>query len=71
MKMEATIQTFRREALAAPTDASSIHIQSVVILIVSIASLLGAAWIIVSFIVRLLHFPSYILPDASDALTVS
>ncbi|CAM1511853.1 Fc.00g093660.m01.CDS01 [Cosmosporella sp. VM-42] len=40
----------KREALAAPTNESSMYIQSVIILIVSITSLLGAAWIILSFI---------------------
>ncbi|KAH7141511.1 hypothetical protein B0J13DRAFT_637243, partial [Dactylonectria estremocensis] len=38
-----------REALAAPTKGSQIFVQSVVVLIVSISSILGAGWIILSF----------------------
>ncbi len=39
-------------ALAAPTDPSIIHIQSLVIAATSLLSLLGAAWIMASFVVR-------------------
>ncbi|KAF4447667.1 G-protein coupled receptor 1 [Fusarium austroafricanum] len=41
---------YHREALAAPSDESEMRLQSIVILIVSILSLLGAGWIILSFI---------------------
>lgn len=52
-----------REALAAPTDKFAIHYQSVVIMIVSIMSVLGAGWIMASFCVRLTHgvdLPRYV-----------
>ncbi|KAH8665442.1 hypothetical protein BGZ61DRAFT_561539 [Ilyonectria robusta] len=47
--MRLPLEISSREALAAPTDVSQIRIQSVVILIVSICSILGAGWIILNF----------------------
>ena len=41
-----------RDALAAPTRADQTHIQSLVILLVSILSTLGAGWIMLSYAVR-------------------
>jgi hypothetical protein len=45
------MHVYRREALAAPADRSEMVLQSIVILVVSILSILGAGWIIVSFCV--------------------
>jgi hypothetical protein len=41
-----------RDALAAPTTSSETAIQSTAILVVSILSVIGAGWIILSFVVR-------------------
>ena len=49
--MSRNFDLLAREALAAPTTDSDNHVQSVVILIVSILSTLGAGWIIISFVV--------------------
>lgn len=49
--MESPMHIYRREALAAPADRSEMVLQSIVILVVSILSILGAGWIIVSFCV--------------------
>lgn len=49
--MESPMHTYRREALAAPADRSEMVLQSIVILVVSILSILGAGWIILSFCV--------------------
>ncbi|KAF5552189.1 G coupled receptor 1 [Fusarium mexicanum] len=49
--MESPMHIYRREALAAPADRSEMVLQSIVILVVSILSILGAGWIIVSFFV--------------------
>lgn len=49
--MESPMHVYRREALAAPADRSEMVLQSIVILVVSILSILGAGWIIVSFCV--------------------
>ncbi|AEO68012.1 uncharacterized protein THITE_2051273 [Thermothielavioides terrestris NRRL 8126] len=48
--MHGSVEIGPRTALAAPTDPGVIRIQSAVILAVSILSLLGAAWIIASFL---------------------
>ncbi|KAF5686332.1 G coupled receptor 1 [Fusarium denticulatum] len=45
--MESSMHAYRREALAAPADRSEMVLQSIVILVVSILSILGAGWIIV------------------------
>ncbi|KAH6891516.1 hypothetical protein B0T10DRAFT_402115 [Thelonectria olida] len=39
-----------RGALAAPTDETEIHLQSAIVMTASICSLLGAGWIILSFV---------------------
>jgi hypothetical protein len=49
--MRLPAEMLRREGLAAPTAKAQIHIQSVVVLIVSISSLLGAGWIILNYAV--------------------
>ncbi|VTT59104.1 unnamed protein product [Fusarium fujikuroi] len=49
--MESPMHIYRREALAAPADRSEMVLQSIVILVVSILSILGAGWIIISFCV--------------------
>ncbi|KAF4332189.1 G coupled receptor 1 [Fusarium beomiforme] len=49
--MQSQAHIYHREALAAPSDESQMIEQSIVILIVSILSILGAGWIILSFIV--------------------
>ncbi|KAF6524911.1 hypothetical protein HZS61_010706 [Fusarium oxysporum f. sp. conglutinans] len=49
--MESPMHIYHREALAAPADRSEMVLQSIVILVVSILSILGAGWIIVSFFV--------------------
>lgn len=49
--MESPMRIYHREALAAPADRSEMVLQSIVILVVSILSILGAGWIIVSFFV--------------------
>ncbi|PNP76611.1 hypothetical protein FNYG_10030 [Fusarium nygamai] len=49
--MESPMHVYRREALAAPADRSEMVLQSIVILVVSILSILGAGWIILSFCV--------------------
>ncbi|KAF4951329.1 hypothetical protein FGADI_7527 [Fusarium gaditjirri] len=45
--MESPMHIYHREALAAPADRSEMVLQSIVILVVSILSILGAGWIIV------------------------
>jgi hypothetical protein len=51
--MESPMHIYHREALAAPADRSQMVLQSIVILVVSILSILGAGWIILSFFVSL------------------
>ncbi|SPJ78519.1 uncharacterized protein FTOL_06908 [Fusarium torulosum] len=48
--MRSPPEIYQREALAAPSDESQMVIQSIVILVVSLLSVLGAGWIILSFI---------------------
>jgi hypothetical protein len=45
-----------RAALAAPTEPFVIYVQSVAILVSSILSVLGAGWMIASFLVRIEAF---------------
>ncbi|KAL5593780.1 hypothetical protein FOBRF1_012882 [Fusarium oxysporum] len=45
--MASPMHIYHREALAAPADRSEMVLQSIVILVVSILSILGAGWIIV------------------------
>jgi len=47
-----------RAALAAPTEPFVIYVQSVAILVSSILSVLGAGWMIASFLVRIDTFPA-------------
>ncbi|KAH7169694.1 G protein-coupled glucose receptor regulating Gpa2-domain-containing protein [Fusarium flagelliforme] len=48
--MRSSSEIYQREALAAPSDHSQMVLQSIIILIVSIFSILGAGWIILSFV---------------------
>ena len=49
----------RAAALAAPTEPFVIQSQSAAVLVASVLSVVGAGWMILSFIVRFCPLPSY------------
>jgi hypothetical protein len=61
----------RRIALAVPTDRSQVWTQNVAILAVSLLSLLGAGWMILSFFVRWPVMLTHVMLTRSSVLPKS
>ena len=66
MKLPFHFDIAPRDALAAPTKTDQTRVQSLVILFVSIVSALGAAWIMLSFVVRVAEYLGNKLEDHTN-----